>query len=111
MNEQNLIPNSERTPEERREIARKGGKASGVSRSFAAAWKKRIRENPELLDELLSNLIQMAQDGNAKAYELLLDMGGESVRSQELKLRKQEQKLKREDLEWRRQHAAEVDWQ
>ena len=32
MNEQNLIPNSERTPSERQEIARKGGIASGEAR-------------------------------------------------------------------------------
>ncbi len=32
MNEQNLIPNSERTPSELREIARKGGIASGEAR-------------------------------------------------------------------------------
>ena len=32
MNEKNLIPNSERTPNERRENASKAGKASGASR-------------------------------------------------------------------------------
>ena len=31
-NEQNLIPNFERTPSERQEIARKGGIASGEAR-------------------------------------------------------------------------------
>lgn len=98
LNEKNLIPNSARSPDELREMARKGGKASGVSRSFSALWKKRIRENPELLETLLDNLIGMAQDGDAKAYTLLMDMGGESVRSQELAVKKQELKLKREQL-------------
>ena len=32
-NESNLIPNSERTKEERIEIARKGGIASGIARN------------------------------------------------------------------------------
>lgn len=99
LNDQNLIPNSERTPSELREMARKGGKASGISRSFSALWKKRIRENPELLEKLLDNLLDMAMDGNAKAYALLMDMGGESVRSQELAVRKQELRLKKQQIE------------
>ena len=43
-NEKNIIPNSERTPEERREIAAAGGRASGVSRRR----KKSLREAAEL---------------------------------------------------------------
>lgn len=39
-NEKNLIPNSERTPEERREIATAGGKASGVSRRRKRSLKE-----------------------------------------------------------------------
>ena len=44
-NEDNLIPNSERTPEELREIARKGGLASGEARRK----RKTMREQAELL--------------------------------------------------------------
>ena len=44
-NEQNLIPNSERTPSELREITSKGGKASGEARRR----KKSMRENLEIL--------------------------------------------------------------
>lgn len=40
MNEENLIPNSERTPSELREIASKGGKASGVSRRRKKTMKQ-----------------------------------------------------------------------
>ena len=43
-NEKNIIPNSERTPEERREIAAAGGRASGVSRRR----KRSLREAADL---------------------------------------------------------------
>lgn len=45
MNADNLIPNSERTPEELREMARKGGIASGEARRR----KKTMREQFDLL--------------------------------------------------------------
>lgn len=44
-NEQNLIPNSARTPSERRENARKAGKASGEARRA----QKTLREYAEFL--------------------------------------------------------------
>lgn len=44
-NEDNLIPNSERTPEELKEIATAGGIASGVARRK----RKAMREQAELL--------------------------------------------------------------
>ena len=45
-NDQNLVPSSERTPEERKEIARKGGKAS-------AAAKRRKKALKEYMETLL----------------------------------------------------------
>lgn len=47
-NEKNLVPNEQRTPEERRENARKAGIASGEARRA----KKTTRELAELLDAL-----------------------------------------------------------
>lgn len=47
-NEQNLISNSERTPSELREIARKGGIASGEARRK----KKAIQEVMDAIDEM-----------------------------------------------------------
>lgn len=44
-NEKNLIPNSQRTPSERRENARKAGKASGEARRA----KKTLREYSDFL--------------------------------------------------------------
>lgn len=50
-NEKNLIPNSERTPEERRRNAAKAGRASGKARRA----RKTLRENMELLLSLPVN--------------------------------------------------------
>lgn len=50
MNEGNIIPNSERTPEERIEIARKGGIASGEARRVKKSLADAIRA---VLDEEL----------------------------------------------------------
>ena len=42
MNESNLIPNTERTPEELREMGRKGGIASGKARRRKKALLKML---------------------------------------------------------------------
>lgn len=58
-NEQNLIPNSERTPEELREITRKGGIASGEARRKKKQRGDILREivNTEITNEkMLANL-------------------------------------------------------
>ena len=88
----NLIPQSERTKDEQREIAMQGGIASGESRRR----KKLLREClEELLDteqevkingvtlkktnaELLSvTLMKKALKGDVKAFEVLRDTAGE----------------------------------
>lgn len=89
-NENNLIPNSERTPEERRQIAASGGRASGVSRRRRKSLKVTMRAildlpvgNKEDFDSLaalgvaqedydnqtlmLAGLFRAAADGNVKA--------------------------------------------
>lgn len=79
-NEQNLKPLNKRTESERREIAQKGGKASG----------ERRKELKSLKDELLSllaegdtqkkislALIQKALKGNVKAFEMIRDTTGQ----------------------------------
>lgn len=50
MNDENLIPNSERSPSELREMGRKGGIRSGEVRR----QNKRIRENAELLAKIFA---------------------------------------------------------
>lgn len=88
-NEDNLIPNSERTKAEREEIARLGGIASGRARRA----KKELKEClTELLDreysgsdgrvmsgaELVSvKLFMKARDGDIRAFEVLRDTVGQ----------------------------------
>ena len=99
-NEQNLIPNDQRTPKERRENARKAGIKSGEARRK----KKTFKELFDLLlalpikddetktfirglgieDENLTNdmslilsMYQEALKGNTKAFELIRDTRGE----------------------------------
>ena len=50
MNEDNLIPNSERSPSELREMGRKGGIRSGEVRR----QNKRMRESAELLAKIFT---------------------------------------------------------
>ena len=85
----NLVPNSERTPDERRENARKAGVASGESR-------RRRKQMREALDELLSRgyvdgsgkeidgttilmtrVYRKAMDGDMKAIQFIRDTVGE----------------------------------
>lgn len=105
-NEKNLIPNSERTPEERREIATAGGKASGVSRrrkrslkeaadlylslpvSDRRVWNKIARRgvDPEDIDNQMAMIIGLtmaATAGDAKAAKVIVDLLGEDAHSEE----------------------------
>ena len=100
MNEQNLIPNSKRSPEELREMTKRGGKKSGEVRRK----RKTIREQLEFLmslpiqdevtkeklekmgiksdnmdNQMLMNvsLYKQALKGNTKAIEIVRDTLGE----------------------------------
>ena len=96
-NEQNLIPNSERTAEERREIAAAGGRASGVSRrrkkslreaadlylslpvANRRAWNKISAEgvDPDDIDNQMAMIIGLTQKaikGDAKAAKIIVDL-------------------------------------
>jgi hypothetical protein len=79
-NEENLINLRDRTPEERKEIARKG----------AEATNKLLKERKTLKEELLLllsqgntqekislSLIAQAMEGNTKAFEIIRDTVGE----------------------------------
>lgn len=102
-NEQNLIPNSERTPEQRREMARNGGRASGVARrrkkslreaadlylSLPVASQKHWNEiskqgvDPEDIDNqmaMIVGLTQAAMKGDAKAAKIIVDLLGENAK-------------------------------
>jgi hypothetical protein len=97
-NEQNLVPNYERTPSERQEIARKGGIASGEARREKATMKKVLES---MLDEVAKvennkdnltykqlatlGLIKGAVDGNATNYKTIVEMIGELKQENETK--------------------------
>lgn len=103
-NEQNLIPNSERSPEELRQITSAGGRASGVSRRR----KRDLREAAELYLSLpvtdkrqltklskagvetedadnqmaiVAGLAMKAMRGDAKAAKVLFDLLPEQAES------------------------------
>ena len=100
-NEKNLIPNSERTPSELREICSKGGKASGAARRR----KRSLREaadlflslpvkDPDALDRILEAGVPVedadyqmavvvgmtigAMNGDSKSARVLMEMLGDT---------------------------------
>ena len=96
-NEENLIPMNERTKSEQREIARKGGIASGKARSANAEMRKRLEQmlkmtlhegkadkiktladakgaNLTISDALIVKLVTMALGGNIKAMNKLTEL-------------------------------------
>ena len=96
-NEENLIPMSERSKTEARELGRQGGIRSGEVRRQNADLKKRLREianmalregkldnittladaknaNLSISDALLVKLVVMALGGNIKAMNTLMGM-------------------------------------
>ena len=88
-NEQNLIPNSERSPNEVRENGKKGGIASGKARR----QKKLLRECLEILLEkemtdkkgetitgaeaMAAKVFQQALKGDLRAFEIVRDTAGQ----------------------------------
>lgn len=100
-NEKNLIPNSERTPEELRKIAAAGGRASGAARrrkkslkeaadlylslpvTDRRVWNKLARDgvDPGDVDNqmaVVSGLTMRAIKGDSKAAKVLFDLLGEN---------------------------------
>ena len=103
-NEKNLIPNDQRTPEERRQNAQKAGIASGVSRrrkrslkeaadlylslpvTDRRTWNKIARKgvDPEDIDNQMAMIIGLAAAataGDAKAAKVSVDLLGEDAHS------------------------------
>lgn len=91
-NQQNLVPNFERTPSERQEIARKGGIASGKARQEKATMKKALemlldeknKKSGKTYRELATlGLIQGAIKGKSDNYRLILELMGELKQKEE----------------------------
>lgn len=105
-NEQNLIPNSERSPEELQEMAANGGRASGEARrrkkslreaaelylslpvSDKRAWNKLAKDGvePEDVDNqmaIIAGLSIKAAKGDAKAAKVLFDLIGDQSKAED----------------------------
>lgn len=99
MNEQNLIPNSQRTPSELREQTRKGGIASGVKRRQQKALRElanyfgtrevsdkdkatlaALGVKPEMMTrdmQIVASLYGKAMKGDVAAFNAIRDIKGE----------------------------------
>jgi len=90
-NEQNLIPNSERTPEQLREQTRKGGIASGKARrerkTIADALRKVLDEQANesgltRQEAIVAKVVKRLYDeGDIRDLKTLTDVLGESVQN------------------------------
>ena len=130
-NTDNLIPNEERTPSERRENARKAGKASGEARrrkkamrqaasellnmnlsgskhEGIAAIKQRLQalgydaEDATIQDAVLVSVMMKALKGDVRASEFLRDTAGANPA---LDIKKEELKLKKAALKLRQEES------
>lgn len=96
-NEKNLIPQSKRTKEEQRAVAKKGGIASGIARRekrdmayFARLMldevitDKKGNELPTRYVMLKSVLKKVLKDGDVQAFKTITAQAGEQPQSEEL---------------------------
>ena len=121
-NDENLIPNHERTPSELRKITQKGGIASGRARRRKKALRlalKGVMDIPlgelapdlrdgimiaaKLTDEeltvgdaVIGSIVRTACNGNSQMAKLLLDTIGESM---EARMREREVRLKEKAID------------
>ena len=116
MNEKNLIPFSERSESEVREINSKGGKASGETRRRKRDMKQKMKAllelpaavndreqlqalgvDPDDMDNEMVLVMAMflgAAGGDVKAFDRVMQLLGKDIGHEELALRKRELKLK-----------------
>lgn len=84
-NEQNLIPNSQRSPSELREQCRKGGIKSGQVRSARKTFKEELIKalsDEQKQKEIVEAIMKEAKKGNIKAFEVIRDTIGEKPKDQ-----------------------------
>ena len=121
-NEENLIPNHERTPSELREITSKGGIESGKARRRKKALRLALKglmdiplgelapdlrdgimiaakltdERLTVRDAVIGSILRTACNGNSQMAKLLLDTIGESM---EARMREREVRLKEKAID------------
>lgn len=79
-NEQNLKSFKDYTAKEQREIAKKGGIASGEARRKRRTLKEELLamlEDKDIQESITLALISKAKTGDTKAYEVIRDTVGE----------------------------------
>ena len=123
---ENLIPVTERTKEEAREISRKGGIASGRVRREKADLKKKVNQilemdvfSPQLKEALEEKglnatnqtaiatvLLQKALKGDMRAIELLAKMNGNEGTKDALDKKEQKERIKAQQLENKKRGQA-----
>lgn len=116
VNEQNLIPYSERSVNEARENGSKGGKASGAARRRKKDMKQKMKAllelpaaandkeqlealgvDPDDMDNemvLVMSMFLSAAQGDTKAFDRVIQILGKDIAHEELALKKRELKLK-----------------
>lgn len=134
-NEKNLIPNSQRTPSERRENAKKAGKASGEARRrkrdakqaakyllsmpTTEATKRNLKamgldgeEDDTNLMALIARMFIKGLSGDEKAARLVLELAGEDPKSkiEAERLKMEKAKFKREQDGLAGRSDAVNDW-
>ena len=75
-----LKPNTDRTPQERKELARKAGKASGKARRVRKTLKEELLlllSQNDTQNRMSLAIIEQALSGNVKAFESIRDTIGE----------------------------------
>ena len=132
MNEKNLVPNSQRTPSERRELASKAGKASGEARRRKKSMREKMMlllsmpaaDNdveelealgiaPEDMDNemvIVKALFLRAADGDVKAIREIRNLLGIDDAAEELKLRRKDSKRKDKELELKEKTFENNNW-
>lgn len=131
MNESNLIPNSQRTPEELRKMTQNGGKKSGEVRRKKKLLKERMKallelsatdseaydnallmgvDNKDIDNEMLLviALFEKAKSGDVKAFQEIRNIIGEDNATEELKIKKKELQLKEKSINGEKETQEEV---
>lgn len=79
-NPQNLTPNTQRTPKERQELAKKAGKASAKKRQEQKTLKEELLlllAEGDTQKKISLALIKKALNGDTKAFEVIRDTTGQ----------------------------------
>ncbi len=119
MNEKNLVPNSERSPSELREMRKNGGRKSGETRRRKKALKSLMNDllsgdivNDEIYNRtidmgcndptygaaVVAAMVRQAALGDTKAFNAIVDLIGEGSSGERVKLQKKQVALQEKKL-------------